>query len=231
MGNHSTTTTPATSETSLHPAPTDNAKRPNFFYRLVDPKIDRLSANPERLFTSALLSPKGLLCWRAFALVWGCMILGFQANGRPAWSFFAFFTNLTWLGLTLYFLVTTIQTCRYVKSGSAEFWLKQSKFTKWATWNVYVLPATFHWIVPIIFWPLLSSNLVKNGTALSWWSNINVHALDLVFMLIELVLGLTPMYLSQWPTPIFFAALYCGFAFFQNKVYSTFPTVENDKAT
>ncbi|KAJ3055712.1 hypothetical protein HK097_009597 [Rhizophlyctis rosea] len=206
-------------------------RKRSFLYRCIDPHIHDLNNCSERLFTSAFVSSKVLLAWRTFAGLWGIMMIGFQAaKTRQAWVYFSYFTNLSWLGLTIYFLLFAFLSFRYVQTGTSKFFQNLPKPVRWLIWNIYVLAAVYPWIVVIIFWSLLSGELVRNGDAMAWWTNINVHLMDLVFMLIELFLARTPMFASQWPIPIAVGLLYLAWAHVQNAAFSDEPWVVGNPA-
>ncbi|KAJ3156641.1 hypothetical protein HDU86_003865 [Geranomyces michiganensis] len=145
---------------------------------------------------------------------------------RSGERYLFYFTQLTWCGLGLWFAVASFQTWRYTRDGNMDAFLRQSKFTQWLTWNLYAMPATYHWIVPIVFWALLSDNLVKTGTAYDWFTNTQVHAMDCVFIIIELIFNRIPLFYSQWPAVIIAALSFLGYAFFQHAVYDDLSAAE-----
>ncbi|KAJ3014286.1 hypothetical protein HKX48_005238 [Thoreauomyces humboldtii] len=190
----------------------------SFLYRLVDPHLDVLRRDPTVLTTSTLVSPSVLKWFRIIASCWMTMLIPFNIV-EDGETYLFYFTQLTYLGLLAWFATSAFQTHRYIRDGHMHRFCRQSKFTQWLTYNLYVMPSTFHWIVPIVFWSLLSSNLFAHGNVLDYWTNINVHAVDLVLILIELVLNRIPLFYSQWPSVIVTGLLFLVYAFFQHGVY------------
>ncbi|KAI9095530.1 hypothetical protein DFS34DRAFT_626333 [Phlyctochytrium arcticum] len=105
-----------------------------------------------------------------------------------------------------------------------KVFLQSWKISQWLSWNLYIMSSTFHWIVPIVFWALLSGDLIKNGNWLSWWTNVNVHAMDLVIILVEFYLNRVPIYFSQLPAILVPGLLFMGYSFFQHAVYKGYNT-------
>ncbi|TPX70363.1 hypothetical protein SpCBS45565_g01843 [Spizellomyces sp. 'palustris'] len=212
------TSTPHTSTSSLDNTPLTKP-RPNQLAKAYSTHLNALCRDPSVLTTSRVVSIRTLLWWRLGAAFWTVFIIPWSLARGEAQTYLFYFTHLTWVGLGVWFLVSAFQTWRFKRDGSMNAFLKQSKFTQWVTWNLYVLPATFHWIVPIVYWALLSGSLIRTGKAIDWWTNVNVHALDFVFIMVEFYLNRVPMYYSQWPPVVGTGLAYLGYAFFQHGVY------------
>ncbi|KAI8908653.1 hypothetical protein DFJ77DRAFT_472819 [Powellomyces hirtus] len=233
LHSRSTVYPPATSTTSptapfavptntTHPGPPHRSA----LYTCVDPHLWHLRADPTLLVTSHIVSSRALMWIRVVACAWIVFLIPFNL-ARDAERYLFYFTQLTWLGLGAWFAVAAFQGWRFNRDGNMNRFLKQHKVTQWMTWNLYVMTATFHWIVPIVFWSLLSGNLVENGTAYTYWTNVNVHAMDLVLILMELYLNRIPMFYSQWPSVIVAGVAFLAYAFFQHAVYQGYDRVES----
>ncbi|KAI8824912.1 uncharacterized protein EV422DRAFT_516755 [Fimicolochytrium jonesii] len=186
--------------------------------RLTDSHLHNILDDPELLTTSYVVSSKTLFRFRLFGLFWVIFIVPFQLR-RDQETYLFYFTQLTWLGLGAWFAVAAFQTYRCNRDGNMSKFLRQSRFTQWLTWALYVMPATFHWIVPIVFWGLLSSSLVKDGDGMAWWSNINVHLFDFVLVFIELCINRIPLFYTQWPIIVIPGLLFLAYAFVQHAAY------------
>ncbi|KAJ3161929.1 hypothetical protein HDU88_007161 [Geranomyces variabilis] len=197
--------------------PTHTRRRP-LLHIFLDPHLRTLRQDPTCLVTSTVVSPRTLLYIRAAMLAWVLFLIPFSAS-RDGERYLFYFTQLTWCGLGLWLAVACFQTWRFTRDGNMDAFLRQNRVTQWLTWNLYAMPATYHWIVPIVFWALLSGDLVKNGKAYDWFVNTQVHAMDCVFIIIELVLNRIPLFYSQWPSVILTALSFLGYAFFQHAVY------------
>ncbi len=60
---------------------------------------------------------------------------------------------------------------------------------KLAYWLLYECMTTYHLVVPLVFWVLLSRPLIQSGSPLRWWTSFSLHALDLVFVYAEVFLN------------------------------------------
>ncbi|KAI9005933.1 hypothetical protein BC832DRAFT_459418 [Gaertneriomyces semiglobifer] len=199
----------------------DNDSGPkSFLGKLVYAHLQDLDRDPTVLVTSYKVSSQTLFWFRLFGLFWVLFIVPWSLARGNGETYLFYFTNLTWLGLGLWFAVSAFQTRRYVVYGTTNLFLNQSKFTKWLTWNIYLMPATFHWIVPIVYWALLSKKLIEQGGAMNYWVNVNVHAVDLVLVFIEFYLNRVPMFYSQWPSVLGAGVLFMAYAFVQNAAYT-----------
>ncbi|KAJ3109368.1 hypothetical protein HDU96_007233 [Phlyctochytrium bullatum] len=195
-----------------------------FLYSLIDPRLKDL--DDVRLVTSHHLSPEGLRIYRScvslYILVITFVNFFYERDARGKQTYLAFFTNLSWLGLVLYFFTATYNVHVYIRSGyDADRLNGRHPFLRWFFWNVYVLPAVFHYIIPVVYWALLTSELMKNPTFYNYFINLNVHALTGVFMAIEIVLSRVPLFYSQWILPIGGAILFVCYSQLAHIWFST----------
>ncbi|KAF9412086.1 hypothetical protein BGZ94_001147 [Podila epigama] len=151
-------------------------------------KFDRFE--PERIVTSNWVGPKVLAAIR-FAetiYVW-TVIISIWITSTSASSYLKYFTNLTFFGLSVYFLCTSIWTIGYLRQPTSERaqWIHRtgSGWLGYLHWLLYSTIITYHIIVPVVFWTLLSTG--NPTTAISRWQNYSVHLLDGVLAISELI--------------------------------------------
>nr|GAT51042.1 predicted protein [Mycena chlorophos] len=149
-----------------------------------------------------------------YALAAICTDLGFDVRHGEGPSFLSYFTDLSYIGLTSYYIAAAVQTAAYAFSGGRVYPLR--------SWGrvlqlLHVLLQTtivcFPLVVTIVFWSLLSSPSTF-ATTFSAWENISIHALNTAFALLEILLSNSPP--APWltlPLHIFFLACYLGVAY------------------
>ncbi|KAK3819544.1 MAG: hypothetical protein J3Q66DRAFT_159532 [Benniella sp.] len=144
---------------------------------------------PDRIVTSNIVRPKTLAILRGILCTYSLIVVvSLWATASSATTYLSFFTNLTYLGLTFYLMCTTLWSIGYLRQPSHERaqWLKnRSPWWGRIHWLLYSTVVTFHFIVPVVFWTLLSNGGIRS--ALGNWQNISVHALDGAFAIFELV--------------------------------------------
>ncbi|KAG0326990.1 hypothetical protein BG000_001170, partial [Podila horticola] len=151
-------------------------------------KLDRFE--PERMVTSNWVGPKILAGVRFVETlyVW-IVIISVWASSATAVDYLKYFTNLTYCGLAVYLLCTSLWTIGYLRQPSSERsdWItsKAGGWLGYLHWLLYSTVITFHIVVPIVFWTLLSTGTPT--TALGRWHNYSVHLLDGVLAISELV--------------------------------------------
>ncbi|KAF9353690.1 hypothetical protein BGX26_008553 [Mortierella sp. AD094] len=151
-------------------------------------KLDRFE--PDRIVTSNIVSPFTLAILRGFVCLYSLVVIISEwATSESAAGYFMYFTNLTYLGLTIYLVCSTLWSFSYLrqpKSDRAQ-WLKSgSPWWGYIHWLLYATIVTFHVIVPIVFWTMLA-NYMKLPTGFGAWQNASVHAVDGVFAVFELI--------------------------------------------
>ncbi|KAG0355231.1 hypothetical protein BC939DRAFT_229298 [Gamsiella multidivaricata] len=144
---------------------------------------------PDRIVTSNLVRPltlailRGLLC--LYCLI---VIVSVWATSESASGYLMFFTNLTYFGLNAYLVCSTLWSIGYLRQPTPERaqWLKnRSPWWGYAHWLLYSTVVTFHIVVPIVFWTLLSTG--AHMSTFGSWQNASVHAVDGVCAVFELI--------------------------------------------
>ncbi|KAK9693712.1 hypothetical protein K7432_013764 [Basidiobolus ranarum] len=142
-------------------------------------------------------------------------ITNFVINIDNVWEgFFVYFTDLSFLGLVAYFMVSTYHSLRYY-NGSIQFlhssWIARSKFLRFVYWLLYETIVVFHVVVPIVYWTLIFTP--SNRSTLLLWVNGSIHGSDFFFMIIEVVLGRWTLTWKHLPFVLLFPVLYMCMAF------------------
>ncbi|KAF9156702.1 hypothetical protein BG015_002497 [Linnemannia schmuckeri] len=150
-------------------------------------KLDRFE--PDRIVTSNLVRPLTLAILRGLACLYTLIvIISSWVTAESASDYLKFFTNLTYIGLVVYLVCSTIWSINYLRQPltNRAAWLKSgSPWWGYMHWLLYSTVVTYHFIVPIVYWTMLNTQPVMN--ALGHWQNYSVHAIDGVFALFELV--------------------------------------------
>ncbi|KAG2173289.1 hypothetical protein INT43_004663 [Umbelopsis isabellina] len=156
-------------------------------------KLDQFE--PERAVTSHWVSSKTFLLIRTLPTLYAIIIM-FADIGTTAQSgtfnfFFAYFTNLTYIGLFSYLVCVYTHHVRYLLTPKPH--TPNSFFQQWPILN-YLFVILYHTVVcynvitPVIFWSLLSGSLIKNGaTPEAWWMACSVHAASFFQMMIDVI--------------------------------------------
>jgi len=127
-------------------------------------------------------------------------------------SYFSYFTDITYIALTFYFLFASFHTLWYARTGKSPLnrWYRPFQLAHTVLFSTII---TYPIIVTIVFWTLLSSGSTF-ATAQSTWSNISKHALNSAYCLFEILFSAVG--LQPWSHIIFlvlFLAMYLGVAY------------------
>ncbi|RKP34846.1 hypothetical protein BJ085DRAFT_34343 [Dimargaris cristalligena] len=168
------------------------------------------SPDIERWVTSNLVSPRTLLLVRVLILLFSLAttVCLFVYEG---YTFFYYFTDWSFLGLTLYFIMAVTISAVYCWHGESvsalDRWLPKPRPLRLAYWIWYESFATFHLLVPIIYWAALSRGF-KTDTPLITYCSLAPHSLDLVILIIEQTLNRMRFYPSH---VVFIVAVLAGY--------------------
>lgn len=147
--------------------------------------------SPSYFVTSYFVSPRVLLGVRF--VMWCYSVIVLTASLAYEWQdgwWLAYFTHLTYLSLFIYFSAATLHSAMFVYTGKADS-MKMSPLLLGLFWLQYETLVSFHIVVPIVFWGLLSSGIVKSNFNL--WLNASQHGLDFVFMATDMILNKIPV--------------------------------------
>ncbi|KAL1696125.1 hypothetical protein GGG16DRAFT_121423 [Schizophyllum commune] len=172
--------------------------------------------------TSPLFSPVVLASIRLllgfYALVTLIFELAWDGTHFPQDldSYFSYFTHLSYIGMCSYFFAAGVQTLFYARfrrtSYPLQYW---PKFLQALHVLLFATIATFPRLIQasssLWLWP--SCHLADESSHLAW-GNISVHAMNLVFAILEVFLTNTPpMPWMTLPCNIVFLAGYLGVAY------------------
>ncbi|KAJ7093418.1 hypothetical protein B0H15DRAFT_947542 [Mycena belliarum] len=119
-----------------------------------------------------------------------CVDFAFNVRDGNGESFLSYFTHLSYIGLTAYYIAAAVQTLAYARWGSYPL-RSWGKGMQAAHVLLQSMAITFPFLVTVVFWALLASANTF-ATPSSAWSNISFHALNSAFALVELFLGRSP---------------------------------------
>ncbi|KAJ7055971.1 hypothetical protein C8F01DRAFT_1156497 [Mycena amicta] len=122
---------------------------------------------------SVLGGVRGLL--GLYALTTLCTVLGFDVHAGSGKSFLSYFTELSYIGLTAYYIAAAVQTIAYARWGAYP--LRRWPRILQALHVILQSTITFPFIVTVVFWVLLASSSTFK-TRYSGWSNISMHAMN-----------------------------------------------------
>jgi len=148
--------------------------------------------DPERFVTSYFVSPFVLRTLRTFIAVYvtATLIYSIVYNdivGELS-TFLDYFTYLTYIGLWGYFMNSVVHSYLYSIRGDVSSFMDYPILTA-MHYALYHTVIVFNFLVPIVFWALLSGTLLRgNAGPAEWYNNINVHVLGLVWMFVDVIL-------------------------------------------
>ncbi|KAF9126855.1 hypothetical protein BGW39_006306 [Mortierella sp. 14UC] len=149
-------------------------------------KLDHFE--PDRIVTSNLVRPLTLAILRGLVCLYTVIVIvASWAIAESASEYLKFFTNLTYFGLVVYLVCSTIWSINYLRQPptTRAHWLKTgSPWWGYLHWLLYSTVVTYHFIVPLVYWTMLNERTTMN--AVGHWKNYSVHAIDGVFALFEL---------------------------------------------
>jgi hypothetical protein len=141
-----------------------------------DPALDRLHP----FETSWLLPPivlaalRGLIALYLFVSIFFIFAWeGTHGNGRTIGSTFSYFTWLDFWGIAFYFLVASIHTLCYAKTGRSILFDKMPRFFRGLHSLFYTCITTFPFLVVIVFWAILYTP-PWFPVVFSAWQNVSV---------------------------------------------------------
>jgi len=114
-------------------------------------------------------------------------------------SYFSFFTDITYMALTFYFIFASCHTLWYSRHGHEPLnsWYRPFQLAHTVLFSTIV---TFPIVVTVVFWSLLRSSSTFSSR---WhaWANISKHALNSAFALFEIIfaaVGMRPWSHMLW---------------------------------
>ncbi|CAG8576618.1 5773_t:CDS:2 [Acaulospora morrowiae] len=162
--------------------------------------------NPRLSVTSWFISSNGLAIYRGLMTVYFWIVLigrilqysydnslRIYGYSNDVECYLCYFTNLSFVGQTLYFTAAFIHNviyCRTPEPHEPISFKNQPNFLNWLFWLLYHTIVHYHFIVVFVYWALLSRSLIESHPpAYIWWLAISVHGVDFLAMMIELFLN------------------------------------------
>ncbi|KAH9923972.1 uncharacterized protein BXZ73DRAFT_50715 [Epithele typhae] len=171
------------------------------------------------LVTSYCLPPVALAALRlsigtyaAFAVIFE--LVRESVRDHDAQTYLSYFTHLSYIGIIAYQFAAGVQTLLYVLNRRKSYPLQRwPRFLQFLHRLLFATITSFPIVVTAVFWALLADAQTL-GTTYSRWDNISVHAMNSVFLLVEVLL--TNMPPSPWthlPICIVLLGGYLGVAY------------------
>ncbi|KAI9229668.1 MAG: hypothetical protein DHS80DRAFT_13522 [Piptocephalis tieghemiana] len=181
-------------------------------------KLRRLFLPPtldsDRMVTSWFLSPWFLTVFRAIlamyttAVFWGGFIDLAIHTPDQAGSYWYYFTNLSYLGLSMYLVLVTFGSGAHAWKG----WLP-GQMVQVPVHLLYATVLVSHVVTPVTFYALLfSPNDTFDRPALAW-GNYSKHGGDLAVVLLEILVNRQELYWSDLPITLLVAIVYMCWMF------------------
>ncbi|KAH7052612.1 hypothetical protein BKA57DRAFT_502768 [Linnemannia elongata] len=161
--------------------------------------------NPERAVTSYLYGPKILLATRVVGSIYTIAVLvGALITTESLSYFMKYFTHITYIALSIYYVWSMIWSILYVRLPSSErqFFIKQRNRGESNIYWVII-------VVPLVYWSALKEDS-KKRTGLYEWSSVSQHTTNGFLMLLELLSTRTLMEIRHIFFAILFLVLFLG---------------------
>ncbi|GAA5817183.1 hypothetical protein MFLAVUS_010725 [Mucor flavus] len=145
---------------------------------------------PETAVTSHWVSSKtfftirSVLALYSFIVMW--VNIGFTASEGNGDSFFAFFTNLTFVGLHAYLITATVHHFRYLHNKNVNSFLDQYAVLNYLYVFLYCTVISFNIVTPVVYWSLLSKGAGGMSPRESWL-NVSVHGVSFFLMIFDVI--------------------------------------------
>ncbi|KAJ1963003.1 hypothetical protein GGI12_002311 [Dipsacomyces acuminosporus] len=198
----------------------DDCSRVHRFFRLH-------AFNPHRVSGSRALGPGGIAAVRAVLFAYALTVWVFtivrDAHKGAMNGHFAYFTNLCYTGLLAYLTSSLFHSVQNWRRGSPSSFTNMPYVLQLLHWVLFSSVLVYAVIVTVIFWSVLF-DISKFSNTADLWSTTSVHALNTVFILIDMFLG--AMALSpHWSHPMllaFVGLLYVMLAYLNEAVNGWF---------
>ncbi|CEG76173.1 hypothetical protein RMATCC62417_11106 [Rhizopus microsporus] len=153
---------------------------------------------PERAVSSNFVSSKTLFIIRlplvlySFVVLWIDIIWSIKTDQFR--HFFAYFTDLTFIGLTAYLVTTQYHHAKYLwftssSSQRPNSFLDQTPVLNYLYVYLYHTIIVFNIQTPVVFWALLAQERLFNAhlSPIDFWISISLHAVTLFILVVEVI--------------------------------------------
>ncbi|KAI9340750.1 hypothetical protein BD770DRAFT_476527 [Pilaira anomala] len=145
---------------------------------------------PERAVSSYWVSSKTFFVIRLILALYSFIVLwvniGVSAHEGRGQNIFAFFTNLTFVGLHAYLITATVHHFRYLRSKNVNSFFNQHAVLNYLYVYLYCTVITFNIVTPVVYWALLAGGS-EETTPRSVWLNVSVHGVSFFLMIIDVI--------------------------------------------
>ncbi|CAO3630316.1 unnamed protein product [Mucor hiemalis] len=158
---------------------------------------------PERAVTSHFVSSKTLFLIRlplslySLIVMWVDIIWTIKSGEFR--HFFAYFTDLTFIGLHAYLITTLYHHAKYLWSEKSDYttlrrpssFLDQSPILNYLFVYLYHTVIVYNIQTPVVFWALLADEKLFKAhlSPVDFWISISLHAVTLFILLLEVTLN------------------------------------------
>ncbi|KAI8064191.1 hypothetical protein BC940DRAFT_306388 [Gongronella butleri] len=171
---------------------------------------------PERAVTSYWLPTRVFLGIRLFLCLWITIVLwmdiGMNAHNGTGKTFFAFFTNLTYIGLNAYYVTSCYHHVASLMYKDHRSFFKQPTVLNYLYVYLYHTIIVFNIVTPLVYWALLNSG-TKTSTVLATFLNVNVHGVSFFIMLFDVIFNRMQVYTNMIVLLIVNVVIYMCLAF------------------
>ncbi|CEG69331.1 hypothetical protein RMATCC62417_05423 [Rhizopus microsporus] len=153
---------------------------------------------PERAVSSNFVSSKTLFIIRlplvlySFVVLWIDIIWSIKTDQFR--HFFAYFTDLTFIGLNAYLVTTQYHHAKYLwftssSSQRPNSFLDQAPVLNYLYVYLYHTIIVFNIQTPVVFWALLAQERLFNAhlSPIDFWISISLHAVTLFILVVEVI--------------------------------------------
>ncbi|KAI3631291.1 hypothetical protein MIR68_010781 [Amoeboaphelidium protococcarum] len=169
----------------------------------------------ERIATSYFLKDYKQIIVRSILAIYSTIIIINSLISEWNQSYwFAYFTHLSYLGLFIYLWLANVLSIRYHLNPDKY----RNQKTKWidvVCTIAYSITFTYHLVVPIVYWALLSKAFNwSTSTDEERWLSVSVHGFDFLLVFLDFMLCNSIVYYwGQVVFMVFFLILYLIYSF------------------
>jgi len=168
--------------------------------------------------TSRVLSASSLLAYRSVAFGYNFAVLSSNLIiiwDEFEWTFFTFFTNLSFILMTFYFGAAAWVTVRHVSNGTQPHSSTVRTLRVWL-----VLIRTNALFLDIVFWAFLYEPIAKGLNHIDYYYNTHVHLMNFFWTTAELIFSQHRVSWRHVFIPFVFVVLYACFAWTYHAIRS-----------
>jgi len=169
----------------------------------------------EDFVTSYFIPPLALAILRFWMFAYTIIVLGTSwGNNTEAGFWICYYTNLTYLSLSIYFAASVIHSFIHVFYRRPLGLQRQPKFLTVIFFIQYSTLAAYHIVVPIVYWALLSGAFIaSNPNNDQWFQTVSVHAIEFLLIYLDMIFNKLPSFVVNVIWVLSFGILYVLYTF------------------